>query len=158
GIGRVPSQGRRRPRWWKFQRPAGNSSNRSCATTAIPRRSGAHRGTSLLIRRAGEEIMIEITRILCPVDLSEISRRALEHATALARWYDAQLTVLHVVPSPAAAGVPALVDGHERERTMADLKCFAGPTSDVRAEVCVREATDIHRAILERAESTHADL
>lgn len=101
--------------------------------------------------------MIQITRILCPVDLSEISRRALEHATVLARWYDARLTVLYVVPSPAAEVVPAFVNG--RERAMIDLQCFAGQVpAGVPVDVCVREATDIHREILEQAESTHADL
>jgi nucleotide-binding universal stress UspA family protein len=54
--------------------------------------------------------MIEIRRILCPVDLSTFSRHALEHARALARRYEARLTVLHVssIPQPLApiAGMP----------------------------------------------------
>ena len=104
--------------------------------------------------------MIQITRILCPVDLSEISRRALEHAAVLARWYEARLTVLHVISSSAAAVVPALVmDGRERERALTDLECFAGQAPlDVPLDMCVREATDIHREILEQAERTNADL
>ena len=40
--------------------------------------------------------MIAIRSILCPYDGSEFSRRALEHATALARFYKAPLTLLHV--------------------------------------------------------------
>src|SRR5262245_40917356 len=43
--------------------------------------------------------MIEFRQIICPVDFSESSVRALAHAAAFARWYDAQLTVLHVVPT-----------------------------------------------------------
>ena len=43
--------------------------------------------------------MIEFKQIICPVDFSESSVRALAYAVALARWYDAQLTVLHVVPT-----------------------------------------------------------
>ena len=43
--------------------------------------------------------MIEFKQIICPVDFSESSVRALAYATALARWYDAHLTVLHVVPT-----------------------------------------------------------
>ena len=31
--------------------------------------------------------MIEIQRILCPVDFSDHSRRALDYAVTLARWY-----------------------------------------------------------------------
>ena len=40
--------------------------------------------------------MITIRSILCPYDGSEFSRRALEHATALGRFYGAGLTLLHV--------------------------------------------------------------
>ena len=40
--------------------------------------------------------MITIDRIVCPVDFSPHARRALDHAMAIARWYGAQLTVLHV--------------------------------------------------------------
>jgi len=43
--------------------------------------------------------VIEFKRILCPVDFSELSTRSLAHAAALARWYEAQLSVLHVVPT-----------------------------------------------------------
>lgn len=43
--------------------------------------------------------MIEFKHILCPVDFSETSIRALTYAAALATWYDAQLEVLHVVPA-----------------------------------------------------------
>ena len=43
--------------------------------------------------------MIEFKQIICPVDFSESSVRAFAHAAAIAQWYDAQLTVLHVVPS-----------------------------------------------------------
>jgi nucleotide-binding universal stress UspA family protein len=42
--------------------------------------------------------VIAFKRILCPIDFSETATRALAHAAALARWYDAQLTVIHVVP------------------------------------------------------------
>jgi len=37
--------------------------------------------------------MVNIKRILCPVDLSQFSRDALHQALALARWYEAQGTV-----------------------------------------------------------------
>ena len=40
--------------------------------------------------------MIQISKILCPVDFSEFSRDALDHAVALANWYRAELLVLHV--------------------------------------------------------------
>ena len=43
--------------------------------------------------------MVEFKRILCPVDLSELSVRTLAYAGAIASWYDAHLTALHVVSS-----------------------------------------------------------
>jgi nucleotide-binding universal stress UspA family protein len=43
--------------------------------------------------------VIDFKLIICPVDFSESSVRALAYGAALARWYDAQLTVLHVVPT-----------------------------------------------------------
>jgi nucleotide-binding universal stress UspA family protein len=44
--------------------------------------------------------MVNIKRILCPVDLSQFSRDALHHALALARWCEAQVTVFHVYSAP----------------------------------------------------------
>ena len=44
--------------------------------------------------------MVNINRILCPVDLSDFSRDALRHALALAEWYEAQVTVCHVYGAP----------------------------------------------------------
>jgi nucleotide-binding universal stress UspA family protein len=45
------------------------------------------------------------------VDFSPISKRALDHASAIARWYEAELTVLHVTPlMPTIFGFPAAVD------------------------------------------------
>lgn len=52
--------------------------------------------------------MIDIRRILCPVDFSDASRHALEHATAIAGWYDARLLVLHVWTPPIPVVPPLL--------------------------------------------------
>jgi nucleotide-binding universal stress UspA family protein len=43
--------------------------------------------------------VVEFKHVLCAVDLSELSLRALAYANAIATWYDARLTVLHVVPT-----------------------------------------------------------
>jgi nucleotide-binding universal stress UspA family protein len=50
--------------------------------------------------------MFTIKRIVCPVDLSEFSRHALGHARALAQWYEAEISVVHVftVPLPLTPG------------------------------------------------------
>ena len=47
--------------------------------------------------------MTAITRILCPVDFSEVSRHALDAAVAIARQQRASVTALNVVPPPQAA-------------------------------------------------------
>jgi nucleotide-binding universal stress UspA family protein len=44
--------------------------------------------------------MITLSRILCPIDLSDFSARALRHAIALAGWYKGAVTALHVRPRP----------------------------------------------------------
>ncbi len=40
--------------------------------------------------------MSEIRRVLCPVDFSDASRHALDHAVMIAGWYRARITALHV--------------------------------------------------------------
>lgn len=63
--------------------------------------------------------MIAFRQILCPIDFSDASARALSYATAIATWYKAQLTVLHVAttfdepvePVPVGDGAPSLVPG-----------------------------------------------
>lgn len=50
--------------------------------------------------------MVKFTRILYPTDLSPAAAPALEYATSLARWYQATLTVLHVVPTLDAIQLP----------------------------------------------------
>jgi nucleotide-binding universal stress UspA family protein len=40
-----------------------------------------------------------VTRLLCPVDFSETSAHAVEQAVAIAGWYKARITALHVYPA-----------------------------------------------------------
>jgi nucleotide-binding universal stress UspA family protein len=111
--------------------------------------------------------MIEIRRILCPVDFSDCSRRAVDHAMAIARWYGGSVTALHVFPlPPVAAGPsgpillePVLLTPATREQLLADtrklLKTESAP--GVATEAVLREglaATEI----LEHARSMGADL
>ncbi len=51
--------------------------------------------------------MPEITRILCPIDFSDASLHAIDHAVVLARWYGASITALHV-SNPIFLPVPGL--------------------------------------------------
>src|SRR5262245_43350882 len=49
---------------------------------------------------------LKVDRILCPTDHSEFSEYALEKAVSLARWFAAEVIVLHVIP-PRPWAVPA---------------------------------------------------
>ncbi|MBI3047774.1 MAG: universal stress protein [Acidobacteria bacterium] len=74
--------------------------------------------------------MVEFRNILCPIDLSEASSRALVHAAAFARWYGARLTVLHVVPtfdprqvrSGAIGEAVTIVHPVSREEVVSELR------------------------------------
>src|SRR5262245_51231752 len=57
--------------------------------------------------------VMRIQTILCPVDMSEISRRAFDYATTVAGRFGARLSVIEVIDwrlPPMASGVPALAE------------------------------------------------
>jgi len=111
--------------------------------------------------------MIEIQRILCPIDFSDCSRRALDHAIAIARWYKSAVTVLHVFPTAEAAPVglrpvvfePILLSPAERDKLLADTKAFAAAESapGISIQAAVREG-HVAAEILEQVETTKTDL
>jgi nucleotide-binding universal stress UspA family protein len=76
--------------------------------------------------------MIEIRRILCPIDLSDYSRRAVDHAVAIARWYGSSITALHVFsPMPTApfapwpgAFEPTGLAASDRDQLLAQTRAF----------------------------------
>jgi nucleotide-binding universal stress UspA family protein len=111
--------------------------------------------------------MIEIRNILCPVDFSDFSKRAVDHAIAIARRYESKVTVLHVCPAvPAfayAAGMPpvesiVLTDA-DRGRLRSELQAFADcdAKSGVPIDFVVLQG-DALREILDEAASVKADL
>jgi len=77
--------------------------------------------------------MTEIKRILCPIDFSDHSRHALDHAVAIARWYESTITLLHVCAAiPVAAYAPgtpvlpsAVLTEADRDELRASMKRFA---------------------------------
>ncbi len=115
--------------------------------------------------------MIEIKRILCPVDFSDFSRHALRHAIALARWYKADLTALHAchlqIPPVVAGGYPAALNtppvmgppAELRDQAMTQFTRFAEgvDVSGVRFVFRVELAAPVH-TILDAATSLPADL
>lgn len=111
--------------------------------------------------------MIEIRRILCPIDLSEFSRHALDHAVTIARRYDSVITVLNVcalVPAPAyAPGTPILPVSvptpDDLDALLASMKRFVetevGLTTPMRFEIGEGNAAS---EILDRAAAIPSDL
>ena len=109
--------------------------------------------------------MVEFKQILCPVDLSESSVRSLAHAAALARWYDARLTVLHVVPTfdpvPVRGGLDEplrIVNPVSREQVLEEMRrslVLAAVSPHARL---VAEAGDPQKMIADQAISNRADL
>jgi len=107
--------------------------------------------------------MIEIRKILCPTDFSEFSRHALDLSLALAQWYEAEVTVLHVLPriaaNPTYLPEPLVIAPVARERALEELGRFvhqsrrAGVTTEV-----VLEEGDTVRRILDLAKRLPADL
>lgn len=104
--------------------------------------------------------MRDITRILCAVDFSEFSQHAVDHAAALAHWYGAQLTILHVfVNRPVLDLPPPPMADADREQIDTNLhRLVAHVPVEVRLDLRVREAADAHREILKEAEAVNADL
>jgi nucleotide-binding universal stress UspA family protein len=109
--------------------------------------------------------MIDIRRIVCAVDFSDVSHRALDHAVAVARWYGAGLTVLHVQPMPAMVSAPLLapapIDGAvlsaaDRHSLQRHLEGLLPPRAADLAVECRVVEGDVAGAIT--AEATSADL
>lgn len=111
--------------------------------------------------------MIEIRRILCPVDFSDFSRRALDHAVAVARWYEATVTLLNVcsaVPvvayAPGTLPVPPVVlSDEDRQDIRTLLEEFAASETglNVPLEFEVREG-NVAQEVLAAANAIPADL
>jgi nucleotide-binding universal stress UspA family protein len=115
-----------------------------------------------------EKDMIEIRRILCPIDYSDPSRHALEHAVAIAKWYDSEITALHVIylaylPQPpilfAEFPRPALPTEAERQAFERELRGWLEPANraGVKTDILIDDGNVASR-ILDRAGSLRADL
>jgi len=115
--------------------------------------------------------MVAIDRILCPVDLSPCSRTALRYASALARWYQARVTVVHVfrqapVVDTAAASLggaiyaPPLaladVDREALSRRVAEFVTHTPDAGTPAVHVC--EGVNVREEILREAAALPADL
>ena len=110
--------------------------------------------------------MIEIRRILCPIDFSDHSRRALDHAVAIATWFESTVTVLNVYPVvPAASNAlgaasltVSLPTPQDREALLASMRGFtAAIESDVPFRFEIAEGNPASE-IVERASAIPSDV
>jgi nucleotide-binding universal stress UspA family protein len=112
--------------------------------------------------------MVEIRRILCPIDFSDASRHAFEHAVAIAKWYESQITALHVIHVAFLRQPPILRTEFsttasppvsERKAREEQLHAWLEPAhrAGVKTDVLVQEGSPAPR-ILEHAISQPADL
>jgi nucleotide-binding universal stress UspA family protein len=110
--------------------------------------------------------MIEIKHILCPVDFSDGSRRALDHAAAIARWYGATATVLHVIPPvtsvipsmPATLYPPVVFTAEDLSNVERELAAFAATSGAVESFRMLAVAGGVTSEILRVAKEQPADL
>lgn len=108
--------------------------------------------------------MHDIRNVLCPVDRSDISQRALTVGAALARWHDARLRVLEVVavPLPPLAVAPVAVQGlsmEVRRNLLDELDRFSDPVRafGVPVHIAVEEG-DVVATIVDEAKTVPAEM
>lgn len=125
----------------------------------IARNRGYRSAARLLLDWTLRNVMIEIKRILCPIDFSEYSARALEFAVRMAAWYRAAVHVVHVMPVLPPSTISALGEASRQlarqNLALAVDRCWR---SDVTIEQELSESSDATGRILERADTLDADL
>jgi nucleotide-binding universal stress UspA family protein len=99
-----------------------------------------------------------ITRVLCPIDFSETSAHALELAAAVAGWYNAHLTVLHVYPAVNRAYGPSVTDESSLMAGPAPAELEAAREHAASAAVPVRNAGLPHDIVVTAGQPVHAIL
>jgi len=112
--------------------------------------------------------MLSLTRILCPVDFSDGSRHALDHAVALAKSYGARLYVFYVhhlaVPVPTVGSVamapPVPLSDAELGEITRSLSEFVADDrrAGVSIETLFEEDVTVPGAIVQSAARLNADL
>lgn len=112
--------------------------------------------------------MIEIKTILCPIDFSDYSRRALDHAVTIARWYESTITILHVYPtapvaalgleSPPLGGAVLTPAEHERLTTAIARFVEGANAPDIPIKIAIGQSSATVNEILNQASAMQADL
>jgi nucleotide-binding universal stress UspA family protein len=149
------------------RRPAGDAD--SCRDSdSLGARSRGTQAAALEI--LGVNPVIEFKNLLCPIDFSDTSVGALVCATAMARSYEAQLTVLHVVPAFGVSpdGGRSIeesglgVGSHSRDDVLTVLRGAVDSIEQVRTAglrpALVAEEGRVHETIVKCAAALPADL
>jgi nucleotide-binding universal stress UspA family protein len=118
-----------------------------------------------MVRQRAENSMIQFAHILCPIDFSDASIRALTYAAAFAAWYGAELEVLHVVPAFEESGEPQERHRTSRREPMSREDITAAMRRSLRdvgalgvsPKLLAREGR-VHEAIAARAHEQPSDL
>ncbi|MCZ6746754.1 MAG: universal stress protein [Acidobacteria bacterium] len=105
--------------------------------------------------------MSPFKQILCPVDFSDFSRRAVRVARGLARDFQAQVDLIHVLDmrafSPAEAALAPRIQAANRRRVEEQMTTLAQEEGIDREHVCISEGIP-HSSIVRQAEEIGADL
>jgi nucleotide-binding universal stress UspA family protein len=110
--------------------------------------------------------MVTIDRILCPVDLSDCSRHGFDHAAAVARWYGASITILHVFEmlpvaahATSATSAGAVLTLPDCPDALVELERMTAPNIHDGLSIAVRTAQGhVHTEILRAAIEIKPDL
>ena len=99
--------------------------------------------------------MVELKRILCPVDVSDFSEHALCHAVKIAVWFGSTVTAFHVMPPPVHETSET---AHRLALRNLDAMVERARRPGVAISVEIVESIDTAARILDRAMTLDADL
>jgi len=110
--------------------------------------------------------MAQVTRVLCPVDFSDASRHALDHAVMIAGWFRSPLTVMHVRHPMFIAEPPILFAdmaddaADSLDDVSARLETWLGPVraAGITCDVLAVDGNNPATRIVEAVAHVHADL
>jgi nucleotide-binding universal stress UspA family protein len=107
---------------------------------------------------------MQVQRVLCPVDLSDPSLRALHHAAALATHHGATLYALHVVPDavppvlPLILAMPLAPAGDVPDQVVRTFEAFLARAALRRPPIAMIRQGAVVAAIVDYAVEIAADL
>lgn len=101
--------------------------------------------------------MVQLNRILCPIDFSEFSEHALAFAMRMAKWYGASVHVLHVMPPVPETSELAAVSRSLTQRNVT-ATIARNRIAGVTITNQIIEAAEPATAILQSADAIDADL